>query len=215
MLFADPTLPEQLAEELRVHGVPRGAGSEFAPELSYGRHFGPAPHTARAAAVIALLFQRDGEWHIPLTVRHADLNKHGGQISLPGGSLDHGETTAQAAERELREELGIEYTVELLAELPETYVYVSDFRVTPWLAATHETPIWQPHIGEVDRVLELPLAALVEQEDLGMMTIERGPVRFHAPCMLIGEDCVWGATSIILGTLAAVLRRMLEDRFEN
>jgi 8-oxo-dGTP pyrophosphatase MutT (NUDIX family) len=215
LLLADPTLPEQLAEELRNHGVPRGAGSDFAPELSYGRHFGPAPFTARSAAVIALFFQRDGEWHIPLTVRHADLNKHGGQISLPGGSLDPGETSAQAAERELREELGIEHAVELLAELPETYVYVSDFRVTPWLAAIHETPTWQPHTGEVDRVLELPLAALVNDQDLGMMTIERGPVRFHAPCMLIGEDCVWGATSIILGTLATVLRRMLEGSFEN
>ena len=43
--------------------------TRFAPALSYGRHFGPAPATARDAAVIILLYQADGEWRIPLTLR--------------------------------------------------------------------------------------------------------------------------------------------------
>jgi 8-oxo-dGTP pyrophosphatase MutT (NUDIX family) len=206
-------LPERLAEELRLHGTERSDGHAFAPELSYGRHFGPAPPTARSAAVILLLFQRHGEWHLPLTVRHADLNKHGGQISLPGGSVDANETTADAALRELHEELGVTRSIELLAALAESYVYVSDFRVTPWLAVTRESPKWQPHTSEVDRVIELPLTALLKPTSIGTFKIQRGPVRFTAPCYCIGEDCVWGATSIILSTLAGVLRRMLEEQF--
>jgi 8-oxo-dGTP pyrophosphatase MutT (NUDIX family) len=204
-------LPQRLAGELRNRGADRRDGERFAPELSYGRHFGPPPHDARSAAVIALLFRRDGRWHIPLTVRHAALGKHGGQISLPGGSVDAGETSADAACRELFEELGIAAAVELLGELSENYVYVSNFRVTPWLAATLAAPTWQPHDCEVERVVEMPLESLLDPGCLGTMTIERGPVVFRAPCLRLGEDCVWGATSIILGRIAGLLRRICED----
>lgn len=186
-------------------------GARFAPELSYGRHFGPAPRHARLAAVIVLLFRRDDRWHIPLTVRHATLGQHGGQISLPGGSVDAGETTADAARRELTEELGVSTAIELLGALPESYVYVSNFRVTPWLAATRATPAWQPHDREVDRVVEMPLTVLLDPACFGTFTVERGPVQFHAPCFRLGEDCVWGATSIILSQLAGLLRRIAED----
>jgi 8-oxo-dGTP pyrophosphatase MutT (NUDIX family) len=207
LLSADD-LPQRLAAALATAGADPGDGARFAPELSYGRHFGPAPLTARAAAVIALLFWSEGRWHIPLTVRHSALGKHAGQISLPGGSVDAGETTADAARRELSEELGILEGVELIGELAESYVYVSNFRVTPWIAATRSRPVWQPHDREVERVVELPLAVLVDETPVGTFTIERGPVKFRAPCYRIGEDCVWGATSIILGQLAGLLRRI-------
>ena len=129
-LMTAADLPERLAAELSRGRVsprrdsestslgetrPRASrdGRRFAPELSYGRHFGPAPSTARPAAVIALLVRRAGRWHIPLTVRQAALGRHGGQISLPGGAVEPGESTAQAAERELAEELGVREPVEL------------------------------------------------------------------------------------------------------
>ncbi len=212
VLLAADDLPLQLAAELNSHGADRRDGERFAPELSYGRHFGPPPRGARPAAVIALLFRRDGRWYVALTVRHAALGKHGGQISLPGGSVDTGETTADAARRELAEELGVSTAVELLGELPESYVYVSNFRVTPWLATTLGSPEWHPHDREVERVVEMPLASLVAPGCCGTMTVERGPVVFRAPCYRLGEDCVWGATSIILGQVAGLLRRISEDR---
>ncbi len=199
-------LPERLSAALAARGGNRRDGREFAPELSYGRHFGPAPPTARSAAVVALLFCRDGRWHVPLTVRHAALGKHGGQISLPGGSVDPGETSASAARRELAEELGTARSVDLVGQLRECYVYVSDFRVTPWLAVTRDEPTWQPHDREVERVVELPIETLLDPGCRGTMTIERGPLVFRAPCFRLGEDCVWGATSIILGELAGVLQ---------
>jgi 8-oxo-dGTP pyrophosphatase MutT (NUDIX family) len=143
-------------------------------------------------------------------VRHSALGKHGGQISLAGGSVDVDETTAAAALRELEEELGVREGVEMVGELAETYVYVSNFRVAPWLAVTRSIPQWRPHDREVERVVEMPLAALFDEKCVGSTTIERGPVVFRAPCLRVGEDCVWGATSIILGQLTGVLRQIAE-----
>jgi 8-oxo-dGTP pyrophosphatase MutT (NUDIX family) len=201
-------LPERLSAALAARGSHRRDGCAFAPELSYGRHFGPPPCTARLAAVVALVFRRDGCWHIPLTVRHAALGKHGGQISLPGGAVDSGESSADAARRELAEELGVCQSVELLGQLSECYVYVSDFCVTPWLAVTRDEPTWQPHDCEVERVVEMPLETLLNPSCRGTTIIERGPLVFSAPCWQLGDDCVWGATSIILGELAGVLQRL-------
>ena len=63
-------------------------GRRMSPQLSYGRHAGPAPCTARAAAVLLMLFRRRGRWHLPLTERPKTLPHHGGQISLPGGAIE-------------------------------------------------------------------------------------------------------------------------------
>src|SRR3989337_917516 len=104
------------------------------PQMSYSRHAGPAPITARQAAVLVLLCRRAGRWHLPLTVRTDTLPQHGGQICLPGGTVEPGETSSQAAVRELREELGVDGPVEPFGRLSDCYVFASDFVITPWLA---------------------------------------------------------------------------------
>src|SRR5262245_9119768 len=108
-------LPQRLAAALAAGHRGETTRSRMAPQLSYGRHAGPAPYTARAAAVMLLLFRRDHtrRWLLPLTERPATLAHHGGQISLPGGSLDPGELSDAAARRELDEELGVNDKVEL------------------------------------------------------------------------------------------------------
>jgi 8-oxo-dGTP pyrophosphatase MutT (NUDIX family) len=210
-----PDLPARLAAELAAGGSYCRDGECFAPELSYGRHFGPAPVDARQAAVAVLVFPRLGRWHIPLTVRPLSLGRHGGQISLPGGAVDAGESTADAARRELDEELGVWEAVQMVGQLDECYVYVSNFCVTPWVAAIDREPTWHPHSVEVERVVEIPLDALVAPRADTTKTIERGPIVFRAPCHQLGDDSVWGATSIILGELAGVLRGMMERSDRN
>jgi 8-oxo-dGTP pyrophosphatase MutT (NUDIX family) len=182
----------------------------MSPDLGYGRHAGPAPHTARAAAVVLLLFQRNGKWHLPLTGRPLTLAHHAGQISLPGGAVDGGETTTQAALRELDEELGFNSPLDILGRFPDCYVFASDFLVTPWLAATTGEPHWRPHDREVQNVVELPIDLLLDDQAIGRVTIERGPLVFHAPCIRIGSARVWGATCIILNELTHLLRDLLE-----
>ena len=59
-------------------------------------------------------------------------------------------------------------------------------------------------------VVELPLDVLLDDQAVGRLTVERGSLVFHAPCIQIGPARVWGATCIILNELAAVLRNLLE-----
>jgi 8-oxo-dGTP pyrophosphatase MutT (NUDIX family) len=130
-----------------------------------------------------LFFRRGGRWHLPLTERPPALTRHGGQISLPGGVVDPGESSIHAAQRELYEELGFYEPHLNVGRLADCYVFASNFCVTPWIIAAFEPNIrWQPHDREVQSVVELPLEALLDEQAIGRTTIERGPLAFSAPC---------------------------------
>jgi 8-oxo-dGTP pyrophosphatase MutT (NUDIX family) len=206
-LVTSDDLPNWLDVGMRKHDRRAARPSRMSPEMSYGRHAGPAPHTARCAAVAILLFRRDGRWHLPLTERPATLARHGGQISLPGGVIDPGESSIAAVQRELQEELGFYETHLEISRLADCYVFASNFLVTPWILATNEPNIcWRPHDREVKSVVELPLEVLLDERALGRTTIERGPLVLSAPCFQFGTACIWGATSVILSELADVIK---------
>jgi 8-oxo-dGTP pyrophosphatase MutT (NUDIX family) len=207
-LAAADDLPARLAAALAERPARGVAGRRMSPELSYGRHAGPAPCAARQAAVVLLLFRREGRWHLPITERPSSLLRHGGQMSLPGGTIEPGETSQQAAVRELREELGVDAPLDILGQLADCYVFASNFVVTPWLAAATPEPQWQPDPREVQQVVEFPLELLLEDNSIGSTTIHRGPLTFRAPCYRIGDACIWGATSVILGELADLLETL-------
>jgi 8-oxo-dGTP pyrophosphatase MutT (NUDIX family) len=204
--------PNWLDVGMRRHYRRVARPSGMSPAMSYGRHSGPAPSTARCAAVAILLFRRDGRWHLPLTERPATLARHAGQISLPGGVIDAGESSIAAVQRELNEELGFYETLLEIGRLADCYVFASDFLVTPWILATYEPNIsWRPHDCEVKSVVELPLEVLLDESAIGQTTIERGPLVLNAPCLRIGTACIWGATSVILNELADLIRTLPDD----
>src|SRR6185295_5617463 len=59
----------------------------------------------RPAAALLLIYPHNGSWHLPLTVRGSRLRHHTGQVSMPGGRIDPGESIEQAALREAHEEV--------------------------------------------------------------------------------------------------------------
>ena len=186
------------------------------PGLSYGRHCGPAPRTARQAAVVVMLMERDGQWSIPLTKRPLAIKHHGGQISLPGGRIETGESTVEAALREFEEELGVcPVDPELCGELSPLYVYGSDNLVHPVvMACRHPTEPWVPDRVEVDLVIDLPLETLRESAHWDTQSIRRpiirerqqsGELTFYAPGLNVGGHRIWGATGMILAELGSCL----------
>ncbi|BBO32420.1 NUDIX domain-containing protein [Lacipirellula parvula] len=206
-LWEQLELPALLARELTLPAEPRWS-REFAPELSYGRHAGPARSDARGAAVAVVLSWDGTEWSLPLTVRSAKLSRHGGQISFPGGLIEAGESPPVAAERELEEELGVRPPLEWLGTLTPQFVYASNAMVVPCVAATLEAPAWQPNPREVERVLRLSLRGLLSASTEPPLQMTRGPLRFTAPQLRVEGHSAWGATAVMLGELRGRLLRL-------
>lgn len=199
-------LPAQLAARMHQPLPGPAAMRTWSPQLAYGRHFVPPPENARRAAVAVLLYPHEGEWYVPLTLRPAHLSEHAGQVSLPGGSLEAGESPDVGAWRELEEELGVpRVAFAPLGQLTPLYVFISNFHVVPCLAIGHARPEFRPSPAEVAQVIEFPLSALRDPETRGEMWIERRAVRFRAPCWDFGGQRIWGASALILGELAALL----------
>jgi len=192
-------------------------GASFVPALAYGRHRGPAPDGARRAAVaIAILERKDGSMFVPLTMRPQSLRHHGGQVSLPGGKIESGESDLQAALREFEEELGVPVKEpKFCGALPPLYLYTSDNIVSPIvLVSAAPTVPWQPDLFEVDRVIELPLEVLLSRKSPSHLSRQRrlmrgdetvGEFRFRAPVFRYDEHHVWGATAMLLGELGDLI----------
>lgn len=213
----DAAFFERLMRRLAGDLPGRTAHARLAPGLAYGRHRGPAPGHARQAAVALVLLQRNEGWYLPLTRRPAALQHHGGQISLPGGRVEQGESHVEAAVREFTEEMGSPpREARLIGELSPLYVFASDNQVQPVLlvAEPPEQP-WHPDPVEVEVVIELPLSTLIDTASWVTVSRQRalhkngqqvGHLQFRAPCLQIGTHRVWGATGMILAELAEVLR---------
>jgi len=206
-----PNLPELLKQRLNQPLPGRAAQSAFAPELSYGRQYGPADADAKPASVTILLYPHQGQWQLPLTLRPEHLPDHAGQVSFPGGAVDAGESSKTAALRELREELGVQAGVRILGALTTAYVFASNFVVTPWVAHTYARPAMEPCPAEVAELIEAPLADLVDPAHHGRHQVSRNGLEFIAPHFQCGAHRVWGVTAIMLGELIAVLRDVTGD----
>jgi 8-oxo-dGTP pyrophosphatase MutT (NUDIX family) len=192
---------ERLLQALALPPCSTAARAQYAPELSYGRHFAPPLVDMRQGAVLVLFHPTPEDWSVTLTVRTSHLSAHAGQVSFPGGRIEPGETPEQAALREYEEELGSPGVGDVLGRLPEVSVYASQFVVMPVVALTSDRPLYVPNADEVADVLELRLASLADRSRRGCHEIVRGPLRFGTPHLQVGAHQVWGATWIILGEL--------------
>nr|WP_161501563.1 CoA pyrophosphatase [Rhodopirellula sp. SM50] len=145
-------------------------GSRLAPRLSYGRHRGPARSDSRQAAVVIVVYpyRQTGRLCLTLTRRPKALSHHGGQVCLPGGQIESGESALQAALREYQEELGLPVEViDVVGCLSPIYVFASDNLVETQIVtaqcptAQSPTTEWRPDPVEVDEVIEMPVECLL------------------------------------------------------
>jgi len=202
-------LPEILAARLARPLPGPMVGSRFAPQPALGRRYDRPAADARNAAVLVLLYPHEGRWHLPLTLRPPHLPDHPGQVSLPGGALDPGETGRQAAVREFHEELGAAgHAIDLLGGLSPIYVAASNFLIQPWVAATARRPDMVPNPAEVEKLLEVPLDHLLDPANFAYHERRHEGRPFRAPHFSFSSYRVWGATCMILGELVTLLEAL-------
>lgn len=169
-----------------------------------------APHQA---SVIMLLYPGEHGLSLPL-IRRAEHpgDVHSGQISLPGGSREPGETPVDTALREAGEELGVGAGIEILGELSPLYIAPSDFEVTPFVGWLPVRSRWLPDEREVVEVLECSLAWLFEAPRKHIEDWAFEGYSLRVPWYEVTGHRVWGATAILLGELEQRLRQTLNGR---
>jgi 8-oxo-dGTP pyrophosphatase MutT (NUDIX family) len=178
-----------------------------APPPGSGWKPGEFPSDARLAAGLVLLYPGARGPSIPLTVRASGLKRHAGQISLPGGATDPGETLAQAALREAHEEIGVDPArVRVLGELTPVHVIVSGFTLHPIVGITDERPAFQLAAHEVEEVIEISIEDLQDASSIRRGTRTREGIAIEYPYFALIGHQVWGATAMILGELICLLQ---------
>ncbi|HSD82904.1 MAG TPA: CoA pyrophosphatase, partial [Anaerolineae bacterium] len=136
----------------------------FAPQQRLESLQATPPAEARAAGVLILLYLHDGEWRFPLMKRVEDGLVHSGQISLPGGSQEAGESLRETALREAWEEIGVARNqVEVIGQLSTIYIPPSNFLVTPTVGCVTQRPDFQGDPREVAELIEVPLSLLFDR----------------------------------------------------
>lgn len=120
----------------------------------------------RAGVLVPLVWRRDDPV-VLATLRSAALREHAGEVAFPGGKrAPEDRDFSETALREAHEEIGLlPDEAELLGPLSAIPLYTSDYRLMPFVAAVPDRA-YVPQPGEVDRILELDLAAVFGAEAL-------------------------------------------------
>lgn len=111
----------------------------------------------RAAVAQVLLADDEGRACFLITRRAATLRNHTGQWALPGGRVDTGETAADAALRELREEVGLTLEVGAVLGLLDDYGTRSGYIITPVVVWGGMVGELVPNPAEVAKIFRVPL----------------------------------------------------------
>lgn len=181
----------------------------LAPEYRVESLRAAPPPDARGAGVLLLLYPANGGWRFPLMKRVEDGLVHGGQISLPGGSQEPGESLRETALREACEEIGAACAeAEVLGQLSTIYIPPSNFLVTPTVGYVNERPDFQCDPREVAELIEVPLSTLFDRDVVKREAWSLRGVTVEVPFFQIGSHKVWGATAMILSEFSMLLAEM-------
>jgi 8-oxo-dGTP pyrophosphatase MutT (NUDIX family) len=132
-----------------------------------GRHLAGFPRVEvsrvglrHAAVAVAVVPGPQREACFLLTRRVVGLRAHPGQWALPGGRSEPGETTVDAALRELEEEVGLAVPTSAVLGQLDDYPTRSGFAISPVVVWVGEPGPFRPNPAEVASVHIVPLSVL-------------------------------------------------------
>ena len=186
----------QVREALAAAGPAHRSERETLPEID------------TASAVLAPLYEHDGELHVILTRRTWEMRSHSGEVSFPGGRQDPGDADLWGtALREAEEEIALDPSlVTPVGELDHLATVTSHSFIVPYVGALTARPDTTANPSEVSAVLHVPVAELLdpaifrEERWTFPWGVDR-PIFFFE---LVG-DTVWGATGAMLRQLLGLV----------
>jgi len=168
------------------------------------------PAGTRDGAALILIYPHHDTFFLPLTVRGSGLRNHTGQVSLPGGRVDEGETIEAAALREAEEEIGVDRgSVLVLGRLTPLHIPVSNYLLHPVVGFVPARPVFNRAEWEVARIIEPTLAQLGDaatvKRELQRRATGGQTIDVDVPFFDIDSEKVWGATAMVLAEFCAIL----------
>ena len=162
--------------------------------------------------LVPLFLAAEAQPHAVFTRRRADLRRHAGEISFPGGRRDPEDADlSDTALREAEEEIGLpRAAVRLLAELPPVSTFVTNYLIHPFVGQIPAGLAWRVSEREVAAVLELPLNAL--RTGKTRTRIERRGISFETDAYIVDDHIIWGATARIVEHLLERAEELLLPR---
>ena len=141
-----------------------------------------------------------------LTVRREHMRTHAGQVAFPGGRIDPGEDSVEAALREAWEELGLDPGAAEIVGAIDLYRTVTGYVVTPVLAVVQPDQPLSPHEHEVADWFEAPLGFVLDPTNQQYKSaLFQGRERHYYEIMW-GERRIWGATASMIVNLSRRLQ---------
>jgi 8-oxo-dGTP pyrophosphatase MutT (NUDIX family) len=181
--------------------------------LGIESHDRPQADKQVAAAVLVPLYEdRAGELRVVLTKRRANLRRHAGEISFPGGRRDPDDgSLSDTALREAEEEIGLaREDVTLVGALERTSTFATNYAIHPFVGLLDGRRPWRASQLEVDSVLEPSLRQIGAGARRTRM--ERRGIAFETDAYVFDGELVWGATARILEDLLARTEVLLDRR---
>ncbi|HEY5071115.1 MAG TPA: CoA pyrophosphatase [Caulobacteraceae bacterium] len=199
----NPDLRDWIASHLDPLEIAAGETESHRSDFDLDPAHAPAqPGELTAAAVLVGLVEREAGLSVILTRRADTLRRHTGQIALPGGRCDDGETPWGAALREAEEEIGLEPARVSLAGLSTPYRTGTGFHITPVVGFIVPPIDLTANPDEVADIFETPFGFLMDpanHEQHSRKTPDGQRRRFYA--MTWEDRFIWGATAGILRAL--------------
>jgi 8-oxo-dGTP pyrophosphatase MutT (NUDIX family) len=168
----------------------------------------PSPNErTRESAVLILFYPSQNQIFLPLILRPEYDGVHGGQMAFPGGRAEkEDENLIRTAMREAQEEIGVRLTdIKILGQLTKLFIPPSNFNVQPVIGYMNHKPEFYPDPREVDKVVEIPLAEIVNPKIVGRKTLSVRGVDIDAPFYDIQGHTVWGATAMMIAELLTIV----------
>jgi 8-oxo-dGTP pyrophosphatase MutT (NUDIX family) len=183
------------------------AHTEIAPYRN--ARFNAPKKNPRQAAVLVHLYPINNETYFTLIKRSTYEGAHSGQIALPGGKAEEEDLNlTETALREAKEETNIiADNLKIIGQLTKIYIPPSNFHVTPVLSTGDSKPDYIPEAHEVDSILEVKIADLLNDANRKIIDIKLGNgTTLNTPSFSLVNETVWGATAMILNELKLIIQ---------
>ena len=152
------------------------------------------------SAVLLLLVEKDGQYHVLFTRRSLKVEHHKGEISFPGGTVHPDDSDLlETALREGAEEIGLAPgDVMILGRLDDILTVSTGFIITPYVGILPYPYAFQINNDEVAELIFVPLGALVRDGRMKASEVTQEGKAITTYAFDYQGDMIWGATARIL-----------------